>query len=447
MKIPVLYRSEGAAQASGLVAFLDIFGDFTKAAYLIGANADKVVFCENASEATEYCEAHPQAILLSDNSGNGDESNSLVAFTNTDFSGKTAVLLGAEAFSCIKAVMNADEIIAGGLVNGKAVASYIQQKNPEVSSLVCAGSEDIQKTDADNLCSKYVKGIVERNPLRNLHHMIAQLKYTDGAKYFSPSLQPIISQDDFFLRTAHDKFDFVLRVSHDAEFEAVCLERQDVSYVEEPVIPTKVNPGDMLSQFSRQEVLDLPWDIKGALAYGNYVEAGGNFDVAMILGANPTVMESRSAAAAKLYHEGRCKLFIPTGGVKWETEFGYISECDVIASYLVKMGVPKELILCEAQADTTRTNMQFVSKLLNQRMDITKARIAVVTSYYHVRRSVLLAQHYIPGAMHFGIKAEFPGDDPEHFQQDPRLLAGISMECLCMWNNIKQGLCPDMAVL
>lgn len=436
MDISVLYRTKGLRKPSDAVAAIDIFGDMTLAVCLMGAKADKVILCENRQAADKLRNTLSECVLV-ENIGSFPDPQ------KADLAGKTAVLVSDKAIGLKEAA--SEELVIGGLVNAKAIAAYLAQKKPRCVNLVCMGEESTEKTQADKLCAEYIRGMLERKPLRNLHHMVAQLKHTDGAAFFDPTAQKDFPEAEFCLRTEHDRFDFVLRAIR--KEDAIVLERIDVTYVEEPIVYTKVAPGTMLSRLSRQEVLDLPWDIKGKLSYGNYHEPDGSFDAAMILGGNPDVMESRAAAAAKLYHEGRCKLFIPSGGVKWETEFGYISECDTIARYLMKMGVPETAIICEAQSDTTRTNMQCVRRILESRMDISKARLAVVTSYYHVRRSVLLAQHYIPEAKHFGVKAEFPGDDPSTFQNVPRLLAGITMECICMWNNIRQGMSEDICLL
>lgn len=437
MDISVLYRTAGLRKAADTVAAIDIFGDLTLAVCLMAANANRVILCESMDAACAVHHNHPDPAVVW-------ERGSFPEPDEVDLAGKTAVLVSDMA-AALKATAIKTDMIVGGLVNAKAVAAYLAQRKPDAVSLVCMGDESTKKTMADKLCAEYIRGMLERRPLRNVHHMVAQLKYTDGALFFDPAAQDRYPETQFYLRTAQDQYDFVLRAT--CVDDAVVLDRIHVTYVDAPVVFTQVDPGDMLSGFSRQEVLDLPWDIKGKLSYGDYRDPEGSFDAAMILGGNPTVLESRAAAAAKLYHEGRCQLLIPTGGVKWETEFGYLSECDAIARYLMKMGVPKTAISGEAQSDTTKMNMQCVRVLLEERMDISKARIAVVTSYYHVRRSVLLAQHYIPEAKHFGVKAEFPGDDPASFREDPRLQAAITMECICMWSNIHQGMTEDICLL
>jgi uncharacterized SAM-binding protein YcdF (DUF218 family) len=194
-----------------------------------------------------------------------------------------------------------------------------------------------------------------------------------------------------------------------------------------------------LSELSTQQITTI--------VYGDWKDNGDTYDVALLLGGKAIVCKERAAAAAYLWRSGRAKWLIPSGGVKWETEFGYVTECDALYRYMLSMGVPESAILREAQATTTKENMSCAKTLLEKRGSLSGMRIAVVTSYYHIRRSVLLAQYYLPEAEHFGVRAEFPGDDPEHFQADPRLLAAITTECRCLWANVRQGQTPDLPVL
>lgn len=451
MEIKILQLIDGARQASGLTVIIDVFRAFTVEAYFSQGQAGKIIPVSSVEQALAYRRQHPDALLCGERGGaiikGFDYGNSPSQIAGADVAGKTIVHTTSAGTQGIANAVNAQEIIAGSLVNAKAIAEYIRQRNPETVSLVCMGLAGETRTDEDTLCATYIKSILENSPIRNLEHRIAQLKYTDGAKFFDPQQQSVFPEEDFHLSTAYDRFDFVLRLTKDPESGLDCMERVDVTYLERPVIYTKVTSGDMLSQFTRDEVLAFPWEVKGALSYGTYTEPSGSFDAALVLGGNPTVLESRAAAAAKLYHQGRCQLFIPSGGVKWETEFGYVTECDALYRYMLSMGVPESAILREAQATTTKENMSCAKTLLEKRGSLSGMRIAVVTSYYHIRRSVLLAQYYLPEAEHFGVRAEFPGDDPEHFQADPRLLAAITTECRCLWANVRQGQTPDFPIL
>ncbi len=447
MEIKILHLVEGARKATGLTVIIDVFRAFTVEAFLAQNHAGKIIPVSSLENAVAYRQSHPEALLCGERKGVMVEGfqygNSPSQIENVDFTGKTVVHTTSAGTQGIANAIHAEEILGGSLVNARAIAAYIRQKNPEQVSLVCMGLDGKERTDEDTFCAKYIMSLLQNNPMRNVKHHIAKLKHTDGAKFFDPAQQAVFPERDFLLSTQCDRFDFVLRLKADTQTELGYMERVDVTYTEETVQPTCVKPGDMLSQFSPEQINAFPKEVKASVSYGKFRPAEGNFDAALILGGNPDVLESRAAAAAKLYHQGRCSLFIPTGGVPWETEFGYLSECETLYRYMVSMGVPEENILIEANATTTHENMQCSRELLSQRMPLSGARLAVVTSAYHTRRSVQISRFYIPEAQHFEVRAEAPNDDPLNFHKDPRLVTAVTTECRLLCKDIQKGICKD----
>ena len=451
MQIQILHLTEGARQAKGLTVIIDVFRAFTVEAYLARNNAEKIIPVSSVDFALAYREQHPDAVLCGERKGikveGFDYGNSPSQIENVDFTGKTVIHTTSAGTQGIANAVDAEEIIGGSLVNARAIAEYIRQKNPETVSLVCMGLGGREKTDEDKLCASYIKSMIEGIPIRNVSLMISRLKYTDGAKFFDETRQEVFPERDFHLCTACNSFDFVLRLKKDPQTGLGYMERVDVTYEDVPVVPTQVKPGDMLSSFTVQQVVAFPREVKAGICYGDYICPEGPFDAALILGGNPMVLECRAAAAAKLYHEGKCKLFIPTGGVKWETEFGFLSECDTMSRYMIEMGVPDSAIIREANATTTRENMEQSRVLLTRDMALSEVKLAVVTSRYHVRRSLYLAKFYLPEAQLFGVGAEEPGDDPENFHKTPRLETAVTAECRFLLDCIQKGQAPDIRVL
>jgi len=451
MNINILHLIEGAKKAKGLTVIIDVFRAISVESYLTNNNAERIIPVSSVDFALDYKKNHPDAILIGERGGaivpGFDYGNSPSQIENIDFTGKTVIHTTSAGTQGIANAAGADEIIGGSLVSAKAIAEYIKQKNPENVSLVCMGLAGQYDTKEDVLCAKYIKSILENEPLRSLDHHIATLKYTDGAKFFDESKQSIFPQRDFYLCTDCDKFDFVLKLEKDPETGLMSMHRIDIKYSLEKTQHTQVSSGDMMSKFTKQEVLAFPNDIKRKICYGDYKEPQGSFDAAIILGCNPSLLCSRAAAAAKLYHEGKCNLFITTGGVKWETEFGYISECEAISKYLEKMGVPSDLIITENSSTTTKQNFECSKAILSKNTDLSNARIAIVTSRYHLKRSVLLSQYYIPESQIVGVSAHYPNDSPELFVNDNHLTASVTTECRCLSDSVLQGIIPDFPIL
>lgn len=93
----------------------------------------------------------------------------------------------------------------------------------------------------------------------------------------------------------------------------------------------------------------------------------------------------RVKAAAKAYREGYSEIIIACGGT---TEGHHISEAEVMQALLLEQGVPESAILLENQSQITIENMHFAAKMMG---GAKGKRVLVITSDYHVRRSVLTA--------------------------------------------------------
>ena len=97
---------------------------------------------------------------------------------------------------------------------------------------------------------------------------------------------------------------------------------------------------------------------------------------------------SRVDEAAKAFHEGvlgDSGLLIPCGGV---LPGRVRSEAEVMAALLEARGVSRARMRLEDRSQITIENMRFAARLLD---NPKKARVLVITSDYHLTRSVLTA--------------------------------------------------------
>jgi len=205
---------------------------------------------------------------------------------------------------------------------------------------------------------------------------------------------------------------------------------------------TQVQPGDTISMFTKEQVLLFSDEIKTRLVYNDRYMLDGAADCALVLGGPAGVMESRAVSAAKLYHAGQAPLLVVTGGVYRDTR----TEAQILADYLLDLGVPQTHILIEDRATDTIENMQFCRKLLEDRFSGKPMRIAVVTSSFHRYRATVLAQSFFPGHTVQGVGAELPLDNATHWPQDPIMHKRINTECRCLWKYVQQGLIPDFSI-
>lgn len=208
-----------AKLATGLAVVIDVFRAFTVEPYLINNGAKKLIPVSDMQIAYDYKKKDNNCILIGERNGiilpEFDYGNSPSQIENIDFSEKTIIHTTSCGTQGIVKSINAKEIITGSLVNAQAIVRYIIQNKIEEVSLLALSSPGESPFDEDVLCAKYIKSILENNPLNNLDKEIERLKTTSGSKFFDKLKQKDFPERDFYLCTEVNKFDFVLKVKKD----------------------------------------------------------------------------------------------------------------------------------------------------------------------------------------------------------------------------------------
>jgi len=214
LNIRILELIEGAKKARGLTVIIDVFRAMTVEAYVIQNGAKDLIPMGDIDAAYAYRDAHPGTILMGERGGamcpGFDFGNSPSQVKDVDFTGKTVVHTTSAGTQGVANAVFATEMLTDSLVNAKAIAEYIKRSGAEEVSLVCMGLAGKESTREDTLCAEYIKSLLEYNPI-DLAPGIAECKATSGAKFFKPG-QSVFPEEDFWLCTEADKFDFVLRV-------------------------------------------------------------------------------------------------------------------------------------------------------------------------------------------------------------------------------------------
>jgi uncharacterized SAM-binding protein YcdF (DUF218 family) len=138
----------------------------------------------------------------------------------------------------------------------------------------------------------------------------------------------------------------------------------------------------------------MPFVISDALR--NYKD---DCDYLLILGGDiigadtpsPQLFE-RMKAAVRYLNEHKNVIAVPCGGCFREGQKK--SEAAVIADYLVEQGISAERILLEEKSTTTYENFEFGLPVIANHAgkDITKLRIAFLSSDYHMHRAGIIAK-------------------------------------------------------
>ena len=220
MNIKILHMIEGAKQATGIAVIIDVFRAFTVEAYLMNNGASKIIPVGDVKFAYDYKENYPDAILIGERQGRilpgFDYGNSPSQLENIFFHNKAIVHTTSAGTQGIANAKNAKEILTGSLVNAKAISEYIKKNNYQDISLVCMGVGATVQTEEDNLCTYYIKSLLEDKNI-DINDEIQRLKATSGAKFFDKELQDVFPEKDFYLSTEINKFNFVLKLVKDEE--------------------------------------------------------------------------------------------------------------------------------------------------------------------------------------------------------------------------------------
>ncbi|MDX8417945.1 MAG: 2-phosphosulfolactate phosphatase [Absicoccus sp.] len=215
MEINILECIEGAKQAQGLTVIIDVFRAFSLECYLFHQGAKRIIPIGNLNQAFALKAEHPDWCLFGERKGakvdGCDFGNSPNEIAHLDFSNKTIIHTTSAGTQGIVNAKGADEIVTASLVNAKAVARYIQQKNPDLVSIVAMGNQGVCRADEDLLCAQYIKALLERKEFR-IDQEVEALKKGAGAKFFDPT-NLIFPEADFALCTNVDHFDFVIQVT------------------------------------------------------------------------------------------------------------------------------------------------------------------------------------------------------------------------------------------
>lgn len=216
MDIQIYQQLDGAKQAKGTTVIIDVFRAFTLECYLMAAGAGRILPVGAKETAYQLKESHPDFLLVGERHGvilpGFDFGNSPSQTRDADLHGKTIVHTTSAGTQGVANAKNAEEILGGSLVNARAIAHYLRQKNCEQVSLVCMGLEAVWESPEDTLCARYIKSILEEQELDMQAELAALRHTTEGSKFFDPATQSVFPEQDYWMCTDIDKFDFVLKI-------------------------------------------------------------------------------------------------------------------------------------------------------------------------------------------------------------------------------------------
>ena len=218
-KVNVLHLIDGAKQAEGLTVIIDVFRAFSLENYLYNMGVELIRPIGSVEEAFKLKETTPNSLLFGERNGikvEGFDFGNSPSSVNADIvKGKTILHTTSAGTQGVVNAKNATRILAGSLVNARAIAEYIIETQPEVVSLVCMGWNAEELAAEDELCAEYIKSILDGEDLPNMDERVADLQFHGGEHFFNPDTQEVFPEPDLWMCIKYDRFPYILEIYKD----------------------------------------------------------------------------------------------------------------------------------------------------------------------------------------------------------------------------------------
>ena len=218
---------DGAEQATGAVAIIDVFRAFTTAAVAFANGASRIIMVGSVEEALSLRDGGLAQVCMGEVGGRAppgfDFGNSPFEIANVDFAGAAVAQRTGAGTQGIVAARNADRLYAASLVTAKATAKTLLLHQPQRISLVAMGNNAVMRTDEDELCALHLRNLLEGRP--GNPEAVRQVILAGGEirRFHDPS-DPHHPRD-LEIALDIDRFDFAIRVTMEDNRPVARLER------------------------------------------------------------------------------------------------------------------------------------------------------------------------------------------------------------------------------
>lgn len=141
---------------------------------------------------------------------------------------------------------------------------------------------------------------------------------------------------------------------------------------------------------------NLTFEMVDRLLFQGLEDTGENVDCILVLGSIKAA-QYRVPVAVDAYKAGRASKIMVCGGKLRDFPTGKYSEAEHMCQAALELGVSEESIILENSSQNTVENIRFGLIELQQTFGLNKVnRVLLVTTAYHMRRSLAIARHLFP---------------------------------------------------
>lgn len=151
-----------------------------------------------------------------------------------------------------------------------------------------------------------------------------------------------------------------------------------------------------LMKVSKLQYEDLTNEVVDKILFEDINDYEYNGDCILVLGSK-IAHKYRVPKAVDLYNAKRSNSILLSGGTIVESEYGLISEAELMKIKAIELGIPVENLIIETKSKTTQENMICSLLSLERTKKLTNIKsILLVTTRYHMRRSLMMAETFMP---------------------------------------------------
>ena len=198
---------------------------------------------------------------------------------------------------------------------------------------------------------------------------------------------------------------------------------------------------------SRIKEDDLTLEVVDKLLFQGLEDTGENVDCIIVLGSVKAA-QYRVPVAVDAYNAGRANKLMLCGGALRDFSDGKYIEAEHMYKAALELGVAEENIILEKLSQNTVENILFALIELQRTFWLNKVRrVLLVTTTYHMRRSLAIARYLFP--KHIAI-IPCPANDNntrrENWMNTPVGIERAKGEAMNIVRCVTNGVIPDFEI-
>ncbi|GEP60451.1 2-phosphosulfolactate phosphatase [Reyranella soli] len=229
MEVVIRSLAEGAKQAVGRVAIIDVFRAFTTAAVALANGASRIIMVGTLEEALALRTNGIGQVCMGEVGGRAppgfDFGNSPFEVSGAEFRGKAVIQRTSAGTQGIVLAEKAERMYAASLVVASTTAKALRTGTPDFITLVAMGNNAVSRADEDELCAMYLRSLLQ-GKRANAEAVRALILASEEAERFGDPARPHFHPRDLEIALDIDRFDFAIRV--------ITREGQAVAEIERP---------------------------------------------------------------------------------------------------------------------------------------------------------------------------------------------------------------------